>query len=273
MRALRIRQMIEGKPLLSRDDFAAMHQDALSLRAVRCLPPLLQTLASSSDGRIREAVGHLQSWDCRAEPDCVGATIFETFFTHWVRKVVRERFAESTAAAVSGGANGLAAKLLVEDSVGWFTSGPREQAILAAMKSALDWLASRLGLDVTQWTWGKLHILTLRHILSGRGDLGQLLDHGGFPVRGNMHTVCNTGLGANLEVRTGANYRLIADLGQSPPGLWAVDAQSASGHPGSPHYSDQLPTWIDGAYHYLPLSRHEASRSAESTLSLKPLSG
>src|SRR5206468_5861649 len=129
-------------------------------------------------------------------------------------------------------------KLLDEDPVGWFASGGREEAILAAMNSGLDWLASRLRLDMAQWIWGRLHILTLRHILSGRGDLGQLLDHGGLPVRGNMHTVCNTGLGAEYDARTGANYRLIGDLSTVPAVLWSVDSQSESGHPGSPHYSD-----------------------------------
>ena len=55
---------------------------------------------------------------------------------------------------------------------------------------------------------------------------------GGQPVPGNMHTVGNTGLGAAFESRTGASFRLIADLSTTPPALWAVDSQSESGHPG-----------------------------------------
>src|SRR5262249_33987009 len=43
-RALRIRQMIESASVFAKDDFAAMHQDALSLRAVNCLPRLLDVL-------------------------------------------------------------------------------------------------------------------------------------------------------------------------------------------------------------------------------------
>jgi penicillin amidase len=89
-------------------------------------------------------------------------------------------------------------------------------------------------------------------------------------VPGNMHTVCNTGLGAELESRTGAGYRHIADLAEAPPALWAVDAQSQSGHPGSPHYSDQLTVWLKGEYHRLPLDEGEASRSAVTRLTLAP---
>jgi penicillin amidase len=129
------------------------------------------------------------------------------------------------------------------------------------MKSAIQYLADRLGPNMSQWQWGKIHILTLRHILSGRGDLGQLLDHGGVPVPGDAHTVCNTGLGAQFESRMGAGYRLVADLSTSPPELFAVDSQSQSGHPGSPHYRDQLPTWMRGEHHLFILDGKGESRS------------
>jgi penicillin amidase len=257
-RAARIRQMIEAQPTLSREGCATMHQDALSLRAVRCLPALLEMLSRSALPAVREAANHLRSWDGRMETDRVGATIFEAFFAHWVRAVARERFDPQVAAFLAGGASGLAASLLVSNPLGWFGPGRRQEAAVEAMRSALGWLGERLGPDMAGWTWGRLHTLTLRHVLSGRGDLGRLLDHGGVPVPGNMQTVCNTGLGAELESRTGAGYRHLADLAETPPALWAVDAQSQSGHPGSPHYSDQLQTWLKGEYHHLPLDRVEA---------------
>ena len=270
MRARRIRQLLEAKTMFSRDDFALMHQDALSLRAERLRSALLKLLASHTDMRIRQAAGHLQSWDGRMEPDRVGATLFEVFFARWVRAVVLERFEESTAAFVAAGASGLAASLLLDDPGAWFAAGKREAAVLRAMTAALDWLTERLGPDMSHWSWGRLHVLTLPHVLSGRGDLGRLLDQPSLPVSGNMHTVCNTGLGANFEGRTGAGFRLIADLASTPPVLWSVDAQSQSGCPGSPHYGDQLETWRQGSYYPLPLDPAEASRAVQSRLILTP---
>jgi penicillin amidase len=184
--------------------------------------------------------------------------------------VVRERFDADTAAAVAGGANGLSAALLRNDEVGWFRTRSREEAIIEAMRSAIDWLAGRLGEDVAEWKWGRLHVLPLRHVLSGRGDLGRLLDHGGQPVKGNMHTVCNTGLGPNFEARTGANYRHVADLADVPAGLWAVDSQSQSGHPGSPHYADQFDDWLQGRYHFLKLDRDRTAHGIVATTTLEP---
>jgi penicillin amidase len=83
--------------------------------------------------------------------------------------------------------------------------------------------------------------------------------------------VCNTGLRPDCSAGQGANYRVVADLSARPPALQAVDSQSQSGHPGSPHYGDQFPTWLRGEHHTLPLDRAEASRLAVSTLALEPL--
>lgn len=271
LRAGRIRQMIEAKRTLDFSDCVAMHQDALSLRARRCLPPLLLVLESCADPRVREAAKHLKQWDCCMEPDRVGATLFDVFFGHWTQRVARERFEPEMAALLAGGGSGLAAALLAEGSIaGWFPEGKREPAILEALTGALAWLGQQLGPDMAQWQWGRLHTIPLRHVLSGRGDLAQLLDHGGLPVKGDAMTVCNASMGAHYEARAGAGYRLIADLGTSPPGLWAVDGQSQSGHPGSPHYADQLPDWLAGRYHCLPLESHEEKQGV-ATLVLEPM--
>jgi penicillin amidase len=271
LRASRIRELIEARPLMSRDDCTTMQLDALALRSRRCLPGLLELLARSSLPRAREAASYLKAWDCQMEPDRVGATIFEVFFSHWTREVIAEHFQSETAALLTAGAGSLAAALLREDRSGWFAPGKREQAASRAMASALDWLANRLGSDLSQWAWGKLHVLTLRHVLSGRGDLGRLLDQGGQPVRGTATTVCNTAPGANFEARLGCGYRLIADFSESAAGLWAVDGQSQSGHPGSSNYGDQFRDWLLGRFHFLPLDRAETQPLAVKKLTLEPL--
>lgn len=270
-RALRIRQMIEAKETLSVEDCATMQQDCLSLRAQKVLPDLLAVLRTSSNPRIEEAVRALEAWDGRVEPDSVGAAIYEVFFRHWIDRVSAARFPEETAGFLAAGATGLSAGLLQADPDGWFVAGQRDYEIHEAMIAALDWLANRLGSEMSQWTWGRIHVLTLRHVLSGRGDLGRLLDHGGVQVPGDAHTVFNTGVGANYGTGLGPTYRLIVDLSRSPPGLWAVDSQSQSGHPASPHYRDQLPTWQRGQFHYLPLDRSEAARATRTRLTLEPI--
>ena len=260
-RARRVRQMIEEKAGLSREDLVRMQQDALSLRARECLPFLLKVLEDGPQGGA-EAVGVLRGWDGRMEIDRVGALIFETFFTHWSRTVAGERFPDDHVDLIYGAIAGLASQLLREDPVGWFHRQPRQAAVVRAWNASLAELSGRLGPEVSSWTWGRAHQIQLRHVLSHRGDLGKLLDRGGQPVKGNGVTVCNTGYDPNWGAAMGANYRLIADLSDPESALWAVDAQGQSGHPGSIHYCDQLTEWLGARYHYLPLQPRTPSDKA-----------
>lgn len=311
-RAVRIRQMLEGKPKFERDDFVKMHQDSLSLRAVDCVPRLVQMIElhlefgiesstlivcrkSMTDEAgvttklsesvfadeefrplLRQALLHLRGWDCRMEPDSVAASIFNVFFDQWCQTVARERFSFDESSLVAGAVGGLALRLLDENVANWFqrsgdpdlADGSRVTAIIDTLQSALVHLSQRLGPDTNAWTWGRLHTLQQKHVLSGRGDLGQLLDRGGVPVRGDYVTVCNTGLGPDYSAPTGAGYRLIADFSDPQGGLWAIDAGSESGHPGSPHYDDQLNEWIAARYHYLPLQREGLASNGDRELIL-----
>ena len=138
------------------------------------------------------------------------------------------------------------------------------------MVRAIDALTERLGPDMSGWHWGRIHKITLNHLLSDRGDLSDLLRRGGQPVGGNGITVSNTGFDPNYLASIGANWRHNADLADDPPGLWAVDATGQSGHPGSPHYGDQLTEWLAGRHHYLPLDSERARAQAAETLTLKP---
>jgi penicillin amidase len=275
-RAARIRQMIESRlgrtagtpsqPGFTCDDFRDMHQDTLSLRAVTCLPPLLAALADLNDPFVQAAARHLRSWDGRSEADLIAPTLFNVFFSFWSKAVAQARFEADTVEFLAKQAEGIASRLLADDPHGWFAGGQRVPRIQSVFRETLAYLTERFGPDLSSWQWGRLHRLPLRHVLSNRGDLGQLLDHGGGPVSGDMTTVCNTGGDPNWLATTGAGYRLIADLATSS--LLAVDAQSQSGHPGSPHYSDQLAAWSAGEYHVLPLDRGDLPALVVETLRL-----
>ncbi len=272
-RAMRIRQMLEQQDRYSTDDFARMQMDALSLRAVEAIPRLLKLLEGVPDERVRRAALSLRTWNCRMEPQEVGAALFELFFGRWCQAVAQERFPPAQAGLVAGALSGLALALLAEDRSGWFIRGDRTEAAVDAFRRVLDDLEARCGPDMPQWTWGRVHTITLHHVLSGRGDLSTLLDRGGDPVRGSGVTVCNTGYDPNYLAAMGANYRLIADMNTQPPGLWAVDSAGTSGDPASAHYCDQLPEWLAGRHHYIPLERADAERDSTSTLVLTPMPG
>lgn len=267
-RALRIRQMIEGQPKHSAEDMGRMHQDAKSLRAAECVPPLVAVLRTSADERICSAAKLLEKWDFEVSADSVPAALFNVFYSRWCKVVAAEQFSGPAAELMAQGVQACASRLLSADPAGWFKNSNRESRILAAFAATLDELAGKLGPDVGDWHWGRLHRMPLRHVLSSRGELSQLLDHGGEAVRGDMVTVCNTGSGADFSATSGAGYRLVADFSISRPTLLAIDGQSQSGHPGSRHYSDQFDDWQAGRYHEIPL--HRQPQPGRDLLTLKP---
>lgn len=277
-RAVRIRQMIEARIAkwadsatttgFTVDEFRAMHHDTVSLRAVTCLPSLIAALADVADPQVQAALTHLRGWDGRIETELVAPTLFNVFFTFWSKAVSNAHFEGVTAELLAKQAEGVASRLLAEDSCGWFPAGERLPRIRRVFHETLAFLAERFGPDMSSWHWGRAHRMPMAHVLSNRGELGQLLNPGGGSVKGDMITVCNTGSGPNWIANTGAGYRLIADL--STNCLLAVDCQSQSGHPGTPHYSDQLAAWTDGKYHVLPLSRAATAEITVERLRLCP---
>lgn len=271
-RARRIRQMIEeavSQMPATRETFCGMQHDVLSLRSVACVPPLLRALSACTGQRELDAMKVVKQWDCRSEADSAGAAIFHVFFMLWVRTVAAERFDAATQPLMVNGVEQLAAKLISSDPHLWFANGDCEQKIVATFRQTLALLAERLGPEIREWRWGRLHRLRLRHVLSTRGDLGQLLDGGEISVKGDSRTVCNTGMNADWTSSLGAGYRMVCDLGAAPRGMWCVDAPSQSGHPGSPHYSDQLVGWATGEYRFMPLDAAVAA-ALDRCLELKP---
>ncbi len=268
-RARRIRQMIQAHApaSITADRFRDMQFDIRSLRATHCLPSIVGILAGQSRTKAAsEALARLCEWNCSIRPDAVEPTIFNVFFTHWTRAVVAERFEDDAGPLLMMGAEGLAARLLAADEHAWFTRGDQKEKMRDAFEAAITDLTQRLGPDIDQWRWENLHRLTMNHVLAGRGDLADLLNYAGMGVRGDMQTVCNTGSGPDWTAATGGGFRMIADLSDTTS-LRTVDAPSQSGHPGSPHYKDQLADWLAGNYHNLPLAGND---TASVKLTLRP---
>ena len=268
-RAARIRQMIEStlankmagtSPGFDIERFREMQYDTVSLRAVECLGPLLAALADDASPQTRAAAALLRNWDGRIDASSVPAAIFNVFFTCFTRSATEIHFAGETAELLVRQVDVMAARLLQSDPHGWFRQHDRIAIIRQSFAQAIALLRDRFGDDMSQWQWGRLHQVPLIHVLAGRGDLAQLLNHGGGPIDGDMLTVCNTGSGPEWVANTGAGYRLVADLANNT--LLAVEGQSQSGDPSSPHYMDQFDAWRNGAYHVLPLDPVEAANSA-----------
>lgn len=269
-RAKRLREMLEGRPRFDIAAFQDMQHDQLSVRARRAAPRLAAILARSEDQALREAGRHFIAWDHRITVDSVAAMLFEAFTVHWCLRVARERFPEALALAAAPAIPGLAMELLHGDTAGWFPDGGVAAGVEEAMRDAMAELARRLGDDMATWRYGRLHVLQLRHFLSGRGDLGTLLNRTGPATGGSMVTVSNTHLGPDYESTGGATCRFVADLSAPEAEYWNVLPQGTSGHPGSPHYCDQAAAWVHRGYHRVSFSGPDGDAGCVRQLAIDP---
>jgi penicillin amidase len=226
----------------------------------------VKLLAADPDPRLGQALALLKTWDNQVTASSVPAAIFNVFFTRWCRTVADERLQPALAAFAAVNAAGLAAALLAADDARWFGRQDRVQAARRTLLDTLAELTQRCGPDLTGWTWGRIHSLLQKHFLSGRGDLGALLDRSGLPVAGDGTTVCNCSYDPQYAAALGPSYRMVADLADPHAGLSAVEVGSTCGHPGSPHYDDQIAGWNEGAFHYFPLTGDEPPGEAVLTL-------
>ena len=69
-------------------------------------------------------------------------------------------------------------------------------------------------------------------------------------------------------VQVQAAYRQIFDVGNWDAAQ-SVTASGQSGHPVSRNYADQIPMWLEGAYHKMPWSRASVEKAVRYRLILK----
>lgn len=258
-RARRLRELIAPRSNITAAECHTLQLDCHSGRAATGVPHLLRALAEQRDATLRRAADLLAGWDGRMRADSVPAAIWSVFFARWCHRVAADNFKPEAAALVAGYDAAMAARLLEGDPLGWFDRADCGESIVETFRATLDELARRLGPTLDDWQWGRLHTLVQKHFLSGRGDLGVLLDRSGLPVDGDSTTVNASIPDGEHRAWLGAGYRMVADLSDPRAGLWWVEVGGVSGHPGSPHYDDQGAVWAAGQGQYTPLQGEDAA--------------
>jgi len=283
-RAQRITDMIRAKDKLSADDIKAIHGDDYDLFADQ-LAPYLQVLKASAPIQ-KAALDALMKWDRVTRRDSVGASVFEALTYHVVEDTFADELGPSLAADyVSAGATQRAALAVLLDRPNdpmWNDIGTtdrtetRDDILQRAFEDACKELEARLGGDVAQWNWGRLHTTTFRN-----GSLGQsgisiieaIFNRGPVVTDGTAIAVNATSFSSEADDRYavvwGPSERYIADLADWTRSL-SVHTTGQSGQPYHKHYDDFIDLWRNIQYHPMLWSRADVEKNVEGTLTLAP---
>lgn len=243
-RARRVLALLEQAALRSPQGAAAIHGDVDSQPAADFIARLA---ALTCEGAAETLRAELAGWDARMAADSVTATRYIAF-----RLALTRRFA-----AVSG-LGALAGHPYLAPAPGvapltqlWWALPALLRSDDASLLRGCDWntllgeALNETAADLPAQPWGEAHRPRFTHPLSALfPEAAAVLDPPAQPLGGDGDTVMANGLIAPLGPRAqyGALSRYAFDVGAWENSLWTVFLGS-SGHPASPHYSDQHVTW------------------------------
>ncbi|MFE7327143.1 penicillin acylase family protein [Streptomyces sp. NPDC057565] len=150
----------------------------------------------------------------------------------------------------------------------------RDMLFARAMKDARWELTAKLGKDISTWSWGRLHQLTLKNQTLGTEGpdlLQRALNRGPWNLGGGEAAVNASGWNAagGYEVIWVPSMRMVVNVGDWDKSRW-INLTGASGHAFSAHYTDQTDKWADGDLLDWSFGTNAVAKSTKDTLTLKP---
>ncbi|WP_405820718.1 penicillin acylase family protein [Streptomyces sp. NBC_00838] len=150
----------------------------------------------------------------------------------------------------------------------------RDELLLRALADARWELTAKLGKDVSTWSWGRLHQLTLENQTlgtEGPGIVRTLLNRGPWNLGGGEAAVNATGWNAagGYEVMWVPSMRMVVNVGDWDKSRW-INLTGASGHAYSANYTDQTDKWAKGELLDWSFTSRAVEESTGDTLTLAP---
>ena len=251
-RIRRIKELLTAKEKLSLEEMAEIQKDVVSVQGreiIRDLRPDLEEIASKDDS-LKKMVESLIRWDGNCSENSLEAALFHVFYHRLMMNLLTPDLGHDLFLAYTEIFN---QPLLPMDQIlrdpqsPWFATCPRPTLVEKSLREAQAELTAGLGTHMKQWSWGKLHTLTLRHPLDRIKILAPLFSIGPFPSPGDGVTV-NMGFYRHsnpYQHVVGPSLRMLIDLGDWQRTRFILPS-GQSGHFFSPHYRDQTELWRAG---------------------------
>lgn len=271
-RADRIRELLGARRGWTPAELTQLEGDTTSLWAKWLVPQLAGTHA----GDAAKAWQALSAW--KGEMGERGAPALFALVERQLQRNVFEDEATKAHLARFGTRWRLMRLLAGEMSPAWFddvaTPAIEDRATIVERALAAAWKegAERWGANVAEWPYAGIHQLRLDHPLGSAPVIGRWFNRGPFALGGSATTIMAFGgpwVGDELDVTYGPSMRLVNDLGDPDRGL-SILPGGQSGHPGDPHYADQLPLYLKLQTRPVPWTDNAIENATVSRLRLVP---
>lgn len=287
-RAMRIAERLNAAGDLTVEKMQQLQTDFVNYHARSLLQTLLNAVQEglrqgphpeTLNEREKRAMLLLSGWDCCEEADAAAPLLWHQWYLFLLEGIFRPQMglALFDRFVANGMPEQLTDRLIHHVAQGgrslWLDAEGENSLSRIALRSfrrAVGYLGAKHSASPERWRWGKEHTVTFRHSLTPHmGWIGWFLNVGPFPLNGSEITQNRPGFSQlrPFRVSVAPTFRHVVDMGL-PEESRDICAPGQSGHPLSPHYSDQLSSWLKGDLH-LQVTRHKAIQTL-SCLHLKP---
>ncbi|MDF3068639.1 MAG: penicillin acylase family protein [Polyangiaceae bacterium] len=280
------RQRRIAEQLASRDDWdvermASLQVDVQSLAFADVKSTLLALKPNTSEST--RALELLSTWDGKLSGDSAGASVYELFVAALNRRICEAKAPNSYLWASGKGVMKLipgtclnarrasfVTRLIRDQPRGYFPEW--EPVLLASLTESVQTLTQKFGPKPSQWGWGDIRPLTLRHRFGDKKPLDQVFNVGPLRGYGDGTTVNQAGFEFWNPLRHStvtAHLRSVMVVGDWGASRFVV-LGGQSGNPLSAHYADLVPLHQAGQGVPVHWEDEEVRRSTVHQLTLVP---
>ncbi len=282
-RGQRIEDQLNALAPLNADDYRTIQGDIFDTNASVILPRIAAIdMGSAELNALRD---WLTGWDTMTSADSPQAALWNAFAAHLVDRVFNDQLPDSIRAS-NEQVYSVSLLLGQPDSPWWddsATDGYVETApeiVAQAFSAAQQQIVRLLGADRDAWRWGALHRATFVSNplgLSGIDLIENMVNRGPVEVSGGIDTVNAIGFRVENVLEDDFSAPWLPSMRQViDPANWdasrSIITTGQSGHPFSPHYSDQIAQWAATEYHPMLFTRGAVEAAAVQRLLLQPAS-
>ncbi len=290
----RITELLQSKSKHSVEDYMNYQEDILSPYAKSIIPYILFAFqdVEVKDKNLSQSLKLLREWNFEMDKYQQAPAIFLTFFDKLMKNIYLDEMGEDLFNQYVFLANvpyRNIPELLQNPFSVWYNDvkqnerKTRDDVIRQSLTEALDELESKLGKDVKDWQWGRLHTVTFKHAFSGAsGLLDGVINIGPYEISGDGTTIFNTeySFAESIEkyplfshepfdCELGPSMRFIYDFAK-PDEFYLILTTGQSGNIFSDHYKDQTELFLSGKYMKIRTDEVSITNRRNSLLKLLP---
>lgn len=290
----RITELLQTKSKHSTEDYMKYQEDILSPYAKSIVPYILFAFqdVDVKDENLSQSLKLLREWNYEMDKYQQAPAIFLTFFDKLMKNIYLDEMGDDLFNQYVFLANvpyRNILELLQNPFSDWYNDikknerKTRDDVIRESMNDALDELESKLGKDVKDWQWGRLHTVTFKHAFSGASSLlDGVINIGPYEINGDGTTIFNTEYSFSesiekyplfkhepFDCELGPSMRFIYDFAKLDE-FYLILTTGQSGNIFSDHYKDQTELFLNG--NYMKIRTDEASITNQGNSLLRLLS-